>query len=174
MPLRPALAAIHPKTPKPKAVRSVNCPHCSCGFDISQKAMSVRCPRCTRPLAFEDLRLDSKIKGDVSTMGTVLLGEQGEMVGRLVCGQLNSCGRVEGIVVVYGRAEIEPMSLATGQLSARAFAAKPGSTVRMKLKIGPKPLASSSTGAVMTRPLQRAGRRIVGGMSNADRFEPVG
>lgn len=174
MPLRPALAAIKPKAPQPKAVRPVSCPHCSCGFDISQKAMSVRCPRCTRPLAFEDLRLDSKIKGDVSTMGAVHLGEQGEMVGRLVCGQLESAGRVDGSIVVYGRAEFQARSLSSGSLSARSFCALQGATVRMKLKIGPKPLVASTTGAVMTRPLQRVGRRIVGGMTNADRFEPVG
>lgn len=174
MPLRPALAAFHPKGPSPKAVRPVSCPHCSCGFTISQKAMSVRCPRCTRPLAFEDLHLDSKVQGDVSTMGTVHLGEQGEMVGRLVCGQLNSAGRIDGKIVVYGRAELQGHSLATGQLSARALCVHRGSTMRMTLKIGPNPVVSAVTGAVTTRPLQRAGRRLVGGMSNAERFQPVG
>lgn len=173
MPLRPALAAFHPKGPKPKAVRAVNCPHCSSSFDISQKAMSVRCPRCTRPLAFEDLHLDSKVQGDVSTMGTVHLGPQGEMVGRLICGQLNNAGRVDGKVVVYGRAELLPDSLTTGQLSARAVLAHRGSTVRLSVKIGPKPLVSAVTGAVTTRPLQRSGRRLVGGMTNAERFQPV-
>lgn len=174
MPLRPALAAFKPKGPQPKSVRSVSCPHCSCSFEISQKAMSIRCPQCTRPLAFEDLHLDSKIQGDVSTMGTVHLGGQGEMVGRLICGQLDSAGRVDGKVVVYGRAELQSDSLATGQLNARSFHAHPGSTVRMKVKIGPKPLVSTSTGTVTTRPVQRTGRRIVGGMTNAERFKPVG
>ena len=174
MPLRPALAAFHPKGPKPKAVRTVSCPHCSRGFEISSKAMSIRCPQCTRPLAFEDLHLDSKVQGDVSTMGTVHLGDQGEMVGRLVCGQLDSAGRVDGKVVVYGSVELQADSLATGQLNARSFHAHPGSTVRMSVKIGPKPVVSAATGAVTTRPLQRTGRRIVGGMTNAERFKPVG
>ena len=174
MPLRPALAAFKPKAPSPKAVRTVSCPHCACTFDISQKAMSIRCPQCTRPLAFEDLHLDSKIQGDVSTMGTVHLGGQGEMVGRLICGQLESQGRVDGKVVVYGKAELQPDSLATGQLNARSFCAHRGATVRMSVKISPKPLVSTTTSTVTTRPLQRAGRRIVGGMTNAERFKPVG
>lgn len=174
MPLRPALAAFNPKGPKPKMVRQVACPHCSCSFDISSKAMSIRCPQCTRPLAFEDLHLDSKVQGDVSTMGTVHLGGQGEMVGRLVCGQLDSAGRVDGKVVVYGKAELQAESLATGQLNARSFYAHRGATVRMSLKIGPKPMVSTTTGVVSTRPLQRTGRRIVGGMTNAERFKPVG
>ena len=174
MPLRPALAAFHPKGPRPKTVRSVNCPHCSCGFEISHKAMSMRCPQCTRPLAFEDLHLDSKVQGDVSTMGTVHLGGQGEMVGRLICGRLDSAGRVDGKIVVYGQAEIKADSLATGQLSARSFHAHKGATVRMSLKIGPKPVVSSVTGAVTTRPVQRTGRRLVGGLTNAERFKPVG
>lgn len=174
MPLRPALAAFNPKGPKPKAVRQVACPHCSCIFDISQKAMSIRCPQCTRPLAFEDLHLDSKVQGDVSTMGTVHLGGQGEMVGRLVCGQLDSAGRVDGSIVVYGRAELQAQSLATGQLNARSFCAHRGATVRMSLKIGPKPLVAKTAGTVATGALRAAGRRIVGGMTNAERFRPVG
>jgi len=174
MPLRPALAAFKPKGPTPKAVRTVSCPHCSYGFEISSKAMSIRCPQCTRPLAFEDLHLDSKVQGDVSTMGTVHLGGQGEMVGRLICGQLQSSGRVDGNVVVYGRAEMHNDSLATGQLNARSFYAHRGATVRMSLKIGPKPLAPTAMGTVTTRPVQRSGRRLVGGMSNAERFKPVG
>jgi len=174
MPLRPALAAFKPKGPTPKAVRTVSCPHCSYGFDISSKAMSIRCPQCTRPLAFEDLHLDSKVQGDVSTMGTVHLGTQGEMVGRLICGQLESAGRVDGKIVVYGRAELQADSLATGQLNARSFYAHRGATVRMALKIGPKPLAETAMSTVTTRPVQRSGRRIVGGMSNAERFRPVG
>lgn len=174
MPLRPALAAFNPKGPKPKALRQVACPHCSCSFDISSKAMSIRCPQCTRPLAFEDLHLNSKVQGDVSTMGTVHLGDQGEMVGRLVCGQLESAGRVDGKVVVYGKVELQAESLATGQLNARSFYAHRGATVRMSLKIGPKPIVATSTGMVTTRPLQRTGRRIVAGMTNAERFKPVG
>lgn len=173
MPLRPALAAFHPKGPKPKAVRKVNCPHCSAGFDISQKAMSVRCPRCTRPLAFEDLHLNSKVQGDVSTMGTVHLGEQGEMIGRLICGNLHSAGRVDGKVVVYGRAELQPDSLTTGELTARSIYAHFGATLRMSVKIGPKPLVTTVTSAITTRPLQRTGRRLVAGMTNAERFQPV-
>lgn len=174
MPLRPALAAFKPKGPAPKAVRTVSCPHCSYGFQISSKAMSIRCPQCTRPLAFEDLHLDSKVQGDVSTMGTVHLGGQGEMVGRLICGELNSNGRVDGKVVVYGRVELHSDSLATGQLNARSFCAHRGANVRMSLKIGPKPLAETAMGTVTTRPVQRSGRRLVGGMSNAERFKPVG
>ena len=174
MPLRPALAAFKPKGPKPKAVRSVSCPHCSGRFEISQKAMSIRCPQCTRPLAFEDLHLDSKVQGDVSTMGTVYLGGQGEMVGRLVCGRLESAGRIDGRIVVYGKAELQAGSRATGQLSARSFHAHRGATVQMSLKIGPKPLITTTAGAVMSRPLRRTGRRTSGGMSNAERFKPVG
>jgi cytoskeletal protein CcmA (bactofilin family) len=136
--------------------------------------MSIRCPQCTRPLAFEDLHLDSKVQGDVSTMGTVHLGGQGEMVGRLICGELNSNGRVDGKVVVYGRVELHSDSLATGQLNARSFCAHRGANVRMSLKIGPKPLAETAMGTVTTRPVQRSGRRLVGGMSNAERFKPVG
>ena len=96
------------------------------------------------------------------------------MVGRLVCGQLDSAGRVDGKVVVYGKAELQAESLATGQLNARSFYAHRGATVRMSLKIGPKPMVSTTTGVVSTRPLQRTGRRIVGGMTNAERFKPVG
>jgi len=85
MPLKPALAAFHPKGPEPRAMRRVACPFCGHGFDISRKALSVRCPGCTRPLQFEDLALRGRVEGDVSTMGEVELTEPSEMIGRLVC-----------------------------------------------------------------------------------------
>ncbi|MEM1356180.1 MAG: polymer-forming cytoskeletal protein [Planctomycetota bacterium] len=175
MPLRPALAAFHPKAPAPKTVRSVHCPHCGTGFEISSKAMSVRCPSCTRPLAFEDLNLNSRVEGDVSTMGHVQLGEQGAMVGRLVCGQLTNVGRLEGRVVVFGRIELCPQSLTTGEISGRSLSAGIGCTLRARASIGPKPQVSAIARTIGSRPLRRSGgRRMVGVGENARAFAPAG
>ena len=175
MPLRPALAAFHPKGPAPKTVRPVHCPHCGKGFEISRKAMSVRCPSCTRPLAFEDLNLNSRVEGDVSTMGHVHLGEQGAMVGRLVCGQLTNDGRLEGRVVVFGRIELCPQSLTTGEISGRSLLASIGSTLRARASIGPKPQVATVVRTIGSRPLRRGGgRRMVGMGENAKAFAPIG
>ena len=84
MPLRPALATIHPREPAPRSMRRVLCPHCGRAFEVSTRAMSVRCPACTRPLEFKDLTLRARMEGDVSTMGHVELTNHSEMIGRLV------------------------------------------------------------------------------------------
>lgn len=173
MPLRPALAAFHPKGPNPKDVRRVNCPHCGDAFNLSRKAISARCPRCTRPLAFEDLTLNSKVEGDVSTMGHVVLGETGEMVGRLVCGRLVNTGRFEGRAVVYGMIELAARSLTTGEIAAKGLLVARGATLRARAKIGPKPATSTVVRTIGSRPLRKGIRRLVGVGSHANAFKPV-
>ena len=173
MPLRPALAAFHPKKPNPKAVRRVSCPYCGGGFELSRRAMSARCPKCTRPLAFEDLLLSSRVEGDVSTMGHVSLSETAEMVGRLVCGQLSSDGRFEGRAVVYGPVNLAPSGLMTGEISAKSLCVKRGATLRARARIGPKPATSTVIRTIGSRPLRRNSRRLVGAGTNANAFKPV-
>mgnify|MGYP006276112299 CR=1 FL=1 len=160
MPLKPALAAFHPKGPEPRAMRRVACPFCGHGFDISRKAISVRCPHCTRPLQFEDLTLRGRVEGDVSTMGEVELTEPSEMVGRLVCTTFANHGRYEGSATVYGSIHLAPDSLTTGELTSRALRVDRGATLRGKLTIHPRPKVSAVTRAVASRALKRVSRRL--------------
>ena len=142
MPLRPALATIHPRGPAPREVRYVTCPHCGSAFDISRKAMSVRCPQCTQYLQFEDMLLRQRMEGELATMGHVALSPPSEMIGRLICGQFTNEGRFEGIAIVYGNIALHGDSLTTGQLTGRSIHITAGATFRGKIRITPNPKAA--------------------------------
>lgn len=162
MPLKPALSTIHPKAPQPRQVRRVACPQCGQSFEISMKAMSVRCPGCTRPLEFKDLTIRHKLEGDISTMGAVGLDTMGEMIGRLCCGQLTNEGRFEGKAMVYGTITLVGSSLTTGELSGRSLFVARGATLRARAIIGPKPKVSQQARMLSQRPLRRISRRTFG------------
>jgi DNA-directed RNA polymerase subunit RPC12/RpoP len=164
MPLKPALSTIHPKTPQPREVRKVACPQCGQSFEISMKAMSVRCPGCTRPLEFKDLTIRQRLEGDIATMGHVGLDTDGEMVGRLVCGQLTNEGRLEGKTIVYGSVHLMGNSLTTGELTGRSLFVARGATLRVRAQIGPKQKVSQNARMLSYRPLRRVSRRSLTGV----------
>ncbi len=162
MPLKPALSAIHPRSPQPREVRKVGCPHCGHPFEISSRAMSVRCPGCTRPLEFKDLTLRQKLEGDIHTMGRVGIEGPGEMIGRLVCGTLTNEGRFEGQAICYGAIELQGQSLTTGEISARSLKVERGATLRARAQIGIKQKVSPTARLLSYRPLRRITRRTPG------------
>ncbi len=139
MPLRPPLVAFHPAAPRPPQRRRVYCPSCRHGFDISRRAVTVRCPRCTHPLAFDDLRLDGQVQGDVTTMGHVELGDTASVRGRLTCGALTTAGRLDGDTVVYGTLALLDTAKTHGRLTARALDAQPGTQCEAYVRITPDP-----------------------------------
>jgi len=139
MPLKPAMAAFHPRKPDPRDKRQVTCPSCGRAFDISAKAMSIRCPGCTRPLQFADLDVKQRLAGEIATMGRVELHPSGEINGRLVCGEFAVAGSFQGDALVYGKLHLQPGSLTTGTLTARALNATRGATLRARLAISPNP-----------------------------------
>jgi cytoskeletal protein CcmA (bactofilin family) len=160
MPLRPALATIHPRRPEPRQLRRVLCPHCGRAFEVSTRAMSVRCPSCTRPLEFKDLTLRQRLDGDVSTMGHVELSDPSEMIGRLVCGRFTNTGRFEGQAVVYGAIELTGNSLTVGELTGKSLCVHHGATARAKANILPKPTLGQGEGKPRTRQTRRLIPRI--------------
>ncbi|MEM0915223.1 MAG: polymer-forming cytoskeletal protein [Planctomycetota bacterium] len=160
MPLKPAMAAFHPRQPQPADKRSVTCPSCGHAFEISAKAMSVRCPTCTRPLQFSDLEIKQRLAGEVATMGRVALHRSGEISGKLVCGELDTAGSFQGDALVYGRLRLMQGSLTTGTLTARAIATDPGATLRARLAVGPKPTPRGRLATLAQSPRQYRPREL--------------
>lgn len=151
MPIRPALASLSLRGPRPHEVRRVACPHCGKAFEISSKAFSATCPKCTRHLQFKDLELTDKVEGDLSTMGHVHVQTPSEIVGRVVCGQLTNEGRFDGKAVVYGAVRLASGSRTTGQITARSLSAPRGALFRARIHITPDPKASAITRSVAER-----------------------
>ncbi len=139
MPLRPPLVAFHPKGPRPPQRRKVYCPACRHGFELSRRAVTVRCPKCTAPLAFDDLQLSQRVEGAVTTMGHVVLGASSSVAARLTCGMLSSAGRFEGKATVYGTVTLEPGSRTSGELTARSLTVQRGATCDATVRITPDP-----------------------------------
>jgi hypothetical protein len=143
--------ALHPRKPAPRDLRHVCCPHCEHKFEVSRRAISLRCPRCTQPLRFEDLVIRHRVKGDLTTMGQVNLAAASEMIGRLACGQLSSGGRFEGELSVFGDVELMPQSVTTGTVTARSLRVSQGAVVRIKADIRPKPPAPAELKPVVVK-----------------------
>jgi len=120
-------------------------------FEISRKAFSATCPKCTRHLQFQDLELTEKLEGDLATMGHVHVQAPSEIVGRVVCGQLTNEGRFDGRAVVYGTVNLTAGSRTTGQITARALIVPRGALFRARVHITPDPKASAVTRSVAER-----------------------
>ncbi|MEM6333670.1 MAG: polymer-forming cytoskeletal protein [Planctomycetota bacterium] len=160
MPLRPAMAAFHPRKPDPREKRSVACPACGHAFTISSKAMSVRCPSCTRPLQFSDLDVRQRLAGEIATMGRVGLQRSGEISGRLVCGELDTEGSFQGDALVYGAMKLKTGSLTTGSITCRSVSAEHGATLRSRLCVQPKPVPRGRLVTLAKSPRQYRPREI--------------
>ena len=122
--------------------------------------MSVRCPTCTRPLEFKDLKLRQRLEGDVSTMGHVEVSHPSEMIGRLVCGKFTNTGRFEGNAVVYGAIVLTDQSFTTGEWTGKSLTIEHGATARGRANILPKPRLGPGSGKLLDRPTRKLSPRI--------------
>ncbi|MEM8783672.1 MAG: polymer-forming cytoskeletal protein [Planctomycetota bacterium] len=139
MPIRPPLLAFHPRSPRPPRQRSVHCPSCRHGFSLTRRAVSVRCPKCATPIAFDDLTLGQRVEGTITTMGRVTLRDTCGVRGRLTCGMLEQSGKFDGDATVYGPAVLQAGSRTTGTLVARSVTIEAGAKAVCRLKITPNP-----------------------------------
>ncbi|MEM1444718.1 MAG: polymer-forming cytoskeletal protein [Planctomycetota bacterium] len=139
MPIRPPLLAFHPQGPRPPRRRTVHCPSCRHEFTLSRRAVSVRCPKCATPIAFDDLSLGQRVEGTITTMGQVTLQTTSVSRGELTCGSLQQHGKFEGRITVYGPAKLQPGSRTSGTITARSITVEPGATATGQLRITPNP-----------------------------------
>lgn len=92
-------------------------------------------------------------------MGQVSLTAPGEMVGRLVCGNLDNAGRFQGTAVVYGKIALHVNSLTSGHITGKSIDAPTGAVIRAKLEIGPTLKVSPVLKASVGRPGARRGAK---------------
>ena len=135
-PIKPSMLTLHPRKPQPRALRRINCPSCGHCFDVSSRAMSMRCPKCTRPFKLEDVTVSEERVGELDTMGHVHLTANSTMSGNLACGQLTIDGRYDGEAEVHGQLELHKGASLTGQITARSLLIDEGATVQANVRIG--------------------------------------
>jgi len=119
------------------AGRRIACPACGRSMIVARRALSARCPGCTRPVRFEDVRIRGLTTGTLATMGTVEVTRRGRAQGRIDCGRLAVSGRVEAVVRVRGPVTMGPRAEFAGTLSARSLVIEPGGRFRADLCLGP-------------------------------------
>jgi hypothetical protein len=124
------------RPPQPAATRQVWCPQCEHVFDVSIRAISLRCPCCAAALEPHDLELTASIHGDVKVIGQVVIPPTMELRGRLLCVQLVSEGRFQGQARVGGRIELRPGSQTQGELAAAGLRVERGARVHGRATIG--------------------------------------
>jgi len=135
-PLKPSISSLFTRRPKPRESRQVCCSECGNRFEISRRAVSIRCPRCTTPLKLEDITIRNRWSGTIATAGHVLLDETGTMDGELTCGQLTIVGRYHGTARVHGSIELAASSHATGHIHAQSIVVKEGASFSGHISIG--------------------------------------
>lgn len=124
------------RPPQPQALRRVWCPECDHTFDVSARAMSLRCPHCAAGIEPADLELQASVQGDVKVIGHVTIPAEMEMRGRLLCVQLTSDGRFSGRARVGGRVCLRPGSETHGELAALSLDVECGARLRVRAAIG--------------------------------------
>lgn len=101
--------------------------------------MSLRCPSCTTPLAFEHFNLNERLEGQLSTMGQVELGPSCQLSGTLVCAELTVSGRFSGQATVLGPLRIKDKGVACGEVAARSLVVETGAELLAKARVAPTP-----------------------------------
>ncbi|MCE9590492.1 MAG: polymer-forming cytoskeletal protein [Planctomycetes bacterium] len=136
-PIRPVFNLFHLRTPRPSKTRDVRCSNCSHQFEVSQRALVVRCPRCTHPVRLEDVTIRHEVHGDMHTLGNVRITPGSTVVGRLVCSQLVNAGKLDGQINVTGSIELMENSSTTGELHGQSLRVFLGANLRGKAMIAP-------------------------------------
>ncbi len=124
------------------AGRLVICPSCSAASEVSLKAINARCPRCTKPMRFEDADLNGYCNQSINTMGRVRVGRKGVVRGRIACGELIVAGQLDGYIRIAGRCTVEPRGVLRGQIAARSMLIERGAMFEGTLEIGAGPVAA--------------------------------
>lgn len=109
--------------------RKVQCYHCRHRFDISSQALSISCPKCSKPLVIEDVVINNAHNvRKIQTCGKVIIDKKGRVVAQSV--EAHQGVFVEGIleakVLSGGPVKIGPKAQWKGDCSAPSLEAELG------------------------------------------------
>lgn len=138
MPLKPSMLTTHPRKPRPREVRTLRCPHCGAPIEVSRRAMSYRCGKCSMPMRLEDVTVNDRNSRTLSTMGHIHLTAHSTVDGELICGELTVSGSYHGNAHVHGQVCMQSQSHSSGDIRARSLTIEDGASFEGHLSIGPK------------------------------------
>ena len=99
-------------------------------------------------------RIDGKMKGNIISEQTVILGENAKVEGQIEGNRVVIAGRFDGVIFAKGRVEIQPKGVVTGEVHAPCMVVDPGGIFDGRCHM----LASSDASAGVTIPIRAMGR----------------
>ncbi len=82
------------------------------------------------------LRLDGKVKGDITCSGKLVIGEKGEVVGNINCLSADIIGAVHGDVQVKENTSLFSKSMVKGNIYTLSINIEPGAVFNGKCIMG--------------------------------------
>ncbi|QQL45974.1 bactofilin family protein [Sulfuriroseicoccus oceanibius] len=98
-----------------------------------------------------DLVIDGKIEGEISSDGSLTIGENAHIKGEVAVKAVTVFGKVEGNITVTERCELKSNSELLGDVKARTLAIEEGATFLGKSIVG----AAAATKAGSDKPAQK-------------------
>jgi len=71
-------------------------------------------------------RIDSALKGTVTSDDTLVLGEHASVEGQIHGNRVMIAGRFDGVIRARGRVEIQPNAIVTGEIHSPCLVIEPG------------------------------------------------
>lgn len=99
-------------------------------------------------------RIDGKMKGNIISEQTVILGEKAKVEGQIEGNRIVIAGRFDGVIFAKGRVEIQPKGVVTGEVHAPCMVVDPGGIFDGRCHM----LASSDASAGVTIPIRALGQ----------------
>lgn len=85
-----------------------------------------------------NVRIDGRVNGDVSSNGSVIIGEGGEVSGEINADIINLGGKVTGTVVAREKLVLESKSLLKGDLVTKILVIEAGAYFEGKSNMSPQ------------------------------------
>ncbi len=99
-------------------------------------------------------RIDGKMKGNIISEQTVILGEKAKVEGQIEGNRIVIAGRFDGVIFAKGRVEIQPKGVVTWEVHAPCMVVDPGGIFDGRCHM----LASSDVSAGVTIPIRALGQ----------------
>ncbi len=113
-------------------VRTIACYHCGHAFEIPARALSTSCPKCSKPLAVEDVVVKSvHFVRKVQTCGKIVVEAKGNLNAALIVAQLGVevQGILEGNVTSAGPVHLGPKAKWKGDCKAPTLRVELGAQI---------------------------------------------
>jgi hypothetical protein len=127
------------QSPTPHDRTTVLCLFCNQENEVGQRAMSITCRHCRKPLRLEDIRIkEYQARRQIDTCGTVVIEKKGNVVSdRILCGAMVVRGKVKGSISSRGPVLISPDAEVTGDVTAPVLGVGAGAILEGHYRIGP-------------------------------------